>query len=372
MGDFRLRRLDAYKTGETSNGMQLNMPLPKTPSGLTYRWCPNAECSPRRFLFGDVREPAIAKNGAATRRDPHSNGTTCPYCGTDGDDQDFIDPVDIEAAKDQVAWAMQEDVKDYLHGLLKSFNTRVGRGGAGFLDVKMSVKASSNPPPRPFRQDLLRDLTCARCDRRYGVYAIGLFCPDCGARNVSVHFKREMELVARQVELAERHSGEHGEELAYRLLGNAHEDVPTALETYLKTLFRFAIQKRYPERRDELSSKKGLGNAFQNVERARKRFEMLALDPFEGFSETEIDVLRLHIEKRHVVGHNLGLVDEHYAEYAQEEGPGQTVRILASEVSAFAELSRRVVAHVEEQLPELQPATAESAEQIDDEEPPNR
>jgi len=43
-----------------------------------------------------------------------------------------------------------------------------------------------------------------------------LYCPDCGAPNVRLHFTREAELVRAQVDLAD---GVDGDELAYRLLG---------------------------------------------------------------------------------------------------------------------------------------------------------
>ena len=32
---------------------------------------------------------------------------------------------------------------------------------------------------------------CDHCGRDYGVFAIGLFCPDCGAPNLRLHFARE-------------------------------------------------------------------------------------------------------------------------------------------------------------------------------------
>lgn len=59
------------------------------------------------------------------------------------------------------------------------------------------------------------------------MFAIALFCPDCGAPNLALHFARETELVGQQVDLAE---SQDRQELAYRLLGNAHEDVLTAFE----------------------------------------------------------------------------------------------------------------------------------------------
>ena len=45
--------------------------------------------------------------------------------------------------------------------------------------------------------------------------AIGLFCPDCGAANLHLHFARETALVAQQIEVAQAIESELGSELSY-------------------------------------------------------------------------------------------------------------------------------------------------------------
>lgn len=160
-----------------------------------------------------------------------------------------------------------------------------------------------------------------------------------------VHFRRECELIEQQIELARQ---AQSPELSFRLLGNAHEDVVTALETYLKTVYRYLVKKQLDEKEaTRLTSAKSIGNAFQNIGRAREKFEPLQIDPFEALDEGDLAYLRLNIEKRHVLGHNLGLADEKYAEVASTEQPGQTVVLLADEVSRFAEAASRVVETLE-------------------------
>lgn len=121
--------------------------------------------------------------------------------------------------------------------MARDFNRSMPRGG--FISMRMDVRERPRAQPTAWREDLLRDLVCDQCARRYGVYAIAVFCPDCAAPNLGTHFKREVELVTKQVELAGDVREERDRELAYRLLGNAHEDVLTAFETYLKTTHRW-------------------------------------------------------------------------------------------------------------------------------------
>jgi len=174
---------------------------------------------------------------------------------------------------------------------------------------------------------------------------------------VHVHFAREISLVERQVELS-RHAAEEGEgELAFRLLGNAHEDVMTALETYLRTTFLFLCKRRLADRElNVLTARARNGNPFQSISRARELFARLSLDPFKVLSDQELAFLDRLIQKRHVIGHNLGLADEKYLRSTGDGVEGQNVRLLGDEVVRFAKASFQVVVEgIEEVATEFLP-----------------
>lgn len=210
------------------------------------------------------------------------------------EDAVFLSPRDREAAFDQVRWAAAQGISDALGNMMETmardFN-RQSRGG--MISMRMDVKRGApTPKPRPYREDMLRVLTCDVCARRYGVYAVGLFCPDCGATNVTVHFAREVQLVRDQAALSRVVADDGQVELAFRLLGNAHEDVLTAFETYLKTLYRYLVTKRTPAEAPTLCSKKVIGNAFQNIERGRSLYASLSIDPYADCNAEDMQPLR--------------------------------------------------------------------------------
>ena len=352
---FQFKRLKKWQQGGDDQNMELAIPLPKSLSGLVLRWCPNTQCQPRRFQLGDRagdEPPQIDRR--AVRRLPGSPGCTCPYCGTDENDESFVAPEDIDAAKADVTWAAGEDLGDWAEQMAKDFNREVG-GGNNILGISMSVSRSRRPRPRPWRQDLLRAMECHRCSRLYGVYAIGFFCPDCGTANLANHFRREFALVVAQLDIAEGIESEGDKELAYRLLGNAHEDVVTAFETYLKSGFGFVSRKRLSA--DALASLKAelKGNPFQNLDRTGRLFQHLEIDPFKGLTVEDRRTLTLNFEKRHIIGHNLGMADERYAEVVENAPIGETVSLLADEIERFAGLCVRVVSEVESGCPEFHP-----------------
>lgn len=350
MSNFRFRRLERRRTGGTRDQMQLSYPLPRSPSGKAYQYSPNPDAAPRLFLIGDAPEPRTVaeEHRLVIRREPGPGQTVCPYSGHLADDDEYIHFADIEAIKEQVEWEAVADVEDHFADMAKNFNRRQPRGG--LISMKMDFKPSRRPKPLVIREDLLRELSCDVCAREYAVYAIALFCPDCGAPNYAQHFRREVELVREQVALADAQDEAGRHETAYRLMGNAHEDVLTAFETAMKTIYRHLVRERLPDRAEELLGKKAIGNAFQNMRRGRARFEELGIAPFAILSEEDRELLRLNIEKRHVIGHNLGIADEHYVELTQSDQPGETVGLIGGEIEHFAALCLQVVLELEKTL----------------------
>ena len=318
--------------------MELSFPLPRTPEGRVYRYSPNAQAHPRHFVLGEVESSFVANEDAKPQMKlvPHSPQTVCPYSGVVAEDGQFNHPEDIEAAFNLMKHAVFADAEESLGDLVKGLSRNSSRNR--FLKIETKTSRVARPRPRFSRLDLIRELVCDHCGRDYGVFAIGLFCPDCGAPNLSLHFGREVELVRAQVKIAESQRSEH-QELAYRLLGNAHEDVLTALEATLKTVYIFgAITRSLSE-----VPAKPIKTDFQNIDAARQRFLELNIALFTNLNDKELATLKLNIQKRHIIGHNLGVMDTKFAEHAVDARIGETIQIVAEDILKFAEISQRVV-----------------------------
>ncbi|WP_317054352.1 hypothetical protein [Roseovarius rhodophyticola] len=337
---MKMKNLKRFQTGGTRSKMQLSIPLPQTPEGRVYRFSPNEDAHPRHFVLGEQVADSAAEESKRERmmHEPGSSKTICPYSGVVGNDDEFTHPKDKEAAIKIVKHAAMQDAQDAVSDMLKGV-ARKSRGGITYKPGSRTRR----PRPQFGRRDLMRLLVCDCCGRDYGVYAIALYCPDCGAPNVSLHFSREVELVGRQVSIAEG-LGEEQAELAYRLLGNAHEDVLTAFEAAQKVVYSHKVSLD-PSR---AAPTKAIRNDFQNVEKAQKRYAEFNIDPFNGLSDAEREALELNIQKRHVIGHNLGVVDAKFAENARNTRLGETVELLGSEIREFARLCQIVVAALDD------------------------
>jgi hypothetical protein len=134
-------------------------------------------------------------------------------------------------------------------------------------------------------------------------------------------------------------------------LGNAHEDVVTAFETYQKTVYKFMVRKVFSQETvEKMISKGSIGNRFQNIGRAKELYKNISFDPFSVLIPDEVELMKLNNEKRHVIGHNLSMADEAYSETKETEKPGITVQILADEISEFAKTAKKVILELEQQI----------------------
>lgn len=318
--------------------MKLGYSAPRTPRGRIYRLSPNAHAHPQHFLLGDVVADIQLTDPLRVRmkHSPRTKSTVCPYSGIVAEDDAYVHPEDVNASVEMVKHDFVQDAHDAIAEMLQDAFSSSSSSNSLIKITTSSKPKGLQPKPRFFRNDLMRELVCDHCGRDYGVFAIGLFCPDCGAPNLRLHFLRETELVGAQVGLAEE-MDESQEELAFRLMGNAHEDVLTAFEATLKTVYLYGKNAT-----NTIPSPK-VGNDFQNVDRATKRFAELGLNPFENLSDFELDALRLNIQKRHIVGHNLGVVDDKFAAIATDAKVGETVNLVGVDIRQFACISQKVV-----------------------------
>jgi hypothetical protein len=244
----------------------------------------------------------------------------------------------IVAAIKSVAHAAIQDMRGAFSDMLAG----VARGSKA-LTCKPGSRASK--PRACFgRRDLMRLLVCDCCGRDYGVFAIALFCPDCGAPNLALHFAREAELVGQQIDLAEL-SGKERQELAYRHLGNAHEDVVTAFEATLKVAYARMVRGRPAGS----APVKHVGNDFQSIEKGRRRFEDFSFDPFAELDTEEFAALSLNIQ-RYLIGHSLGVVDAKFAQHASEAKLGETVELVAADIRSLAGLCGKVIRRIDDLL----------------------
>ena len=70
----------------------------------------------------------------------------------------------------------------------------------------------------------------------------------------------------------------------------------------------------------------------------------------EVLDEDDLKFLRLNIEKRHVIGHNLSMADESYIKNNQSELEGETVHLMAEDIHRFVKIAELAIKRLDCEL----------------------
>lgn len=299
-------------------GTKFNITFPKDEHGLIGRECPLAECESYFKL-----QPGTGLKG-------EDLPCHCPYCGHKDSSNKFFTKAQIEYANsivmNQVTGAVLKDLKAL------EFDHRPSGGfGIGF-----SMKVTGQPTAiRHYReQQLETDLVCESCTLHYTIYGVFGFCPDCGVHNSIQILKKNMELVEKMLDLAEKQEAA----VAQTLIENA-------LENCISSFDGFGRESCRLKSATAVSPSKAAVIRFQNIGAARQKMqEQFGVDIAGGLNEAEWATVRRGFQKRHLLAHKMGVVDEEYLVATNDSSTsiGRKITVQSDEVRDLAASLKKI------------------------------
>jgi len=292
-------------TFEMSNlrnlGNQMMVSLALDEGGYLGRECPVESCLGyfKITLGTGLKEPAPCH---------------CPYCGHSGEQNNFF----TREQNEYLSSVVMQKISGALHKDLKSLEFEHKPKGMFGIGFSLKVKNSPPPPIRYYREKQLEtEVTCGRCTLRYAIYGAFGWCPDCGQHNSLQILGKNLDLAKKALALAASAEAEMTE----YLIGGALENVVSAFDGFGR----------------EICLQKGEDIRFQNLTGARRRVqEAFEFDFAEGLSSAEWEAVCRVFQKRHVLAHKMGVIDEEYVRRSKDPGAivGRKVRVSPEEVVA--------------------------------------
>jgi ribosomal protein L44E len=287
---------------------QMSVPIPPDEEGYLGRECPNAEC----LGYFKVK-PGTGIEGVHL--------CYCPYCGHSGSHNVFWTQEQLEYAKSvalhQITGALLKDLK------AMEFDT----GSRGMLRISMKVEGRPHPIHYYREKQLETAVTCSQCTLQYTVYGVFAYCPDCGMHNSLQILLDSLEVVKKLVHLADTVESQ----LKAQLVGDALENAVSAFDGFGREICRrHASSSSAPDKAENVS--------FQNLETARRNVRTLfGMDLAAGVEVTEWSQAYVCFQKRHLLAHSMGVVDDKYLKDTQDQTAikGRKVVITPDEVIAL-------------------------------------
>jgi len=292
-------------------GSQFSISITPDEEGFIGRECPATGCESYFKI-----QPGTGLSGADLQ-------CHCPYCGHEDAPDKFFTQAQIEYAKSivisQVTGALLMDLKTL------EFNHRPS-GGFG-IGISMKVSGQQTPVRHYREKQLETEVVCDKCTLRYMIYGVFGFCPDCGTHNSLQILKKNLELVDKMLVVGELQEQSVGQVL----IENALEDCVSSFDGFGRETCRvFSSIAATPEKAAEIR--------FQNIATTRQRVrEQFNVDFASGLSDSEYALVIRCFQKRHLLAHKMGVVDEEYIQVTNDNTSvvGRKSQVDSSEVRAL-------------------------------------
>jgi hypothetical protein len=292
----------SFNTNNLDNlGNQFSISISADEDGYLGRECPIEEC------LGYFKiTPGTGIKGPAPCH--------CPYCGHSGDSSTFTTHEQIEYAKSVVL----RQVTDALYKDMKSMEFDHKPAGGFGIGISMKVTRGTRHPIQYYREkELETHVICDICTLRYSIYGVFGWCPDCGTHNSIQILTKNLELAKKELALAQPTDIE----LSDYLIGDALENVVSAFDGFGR----------------EVCLRKGADIRFQNLSAARNRVQdSFGFDFADVLASQEWNNACQIFQKRHLLAHKMGVIDDDYISRANDPGAiaGRKIRVDYDEVNS--------------------------------------
>ncbi|MCP9804291.1 hypothetical protein KBY75_12000 [Cyanobium sp. T1G-Tous] len=244
---------------------------------------------------------------------PDFSDCYCPYCRHLGPQDHFWTKQQIEYAQSVAINKVSGDLLD----MMKKMEAKPKRNQ--FISIGISVKGKPTPIAYYSELELEEKIECKNCALQYAIYGAFGYCPDCAEHNSQQIVEGNFGLVLKILDLAKSASPE----VNSKLIENGLEDCISAFDGFA----RERCSEEYPKL------------SFQNIVVAKEKLDKFGIDIVDGLSGSEWDFVVAQFQKRHLLAHKMGVVDE---EYIKKTGchPAQLgKKVLITEVDVMSLIS---------------------------------
>lgn len=318
-------------------GMRVSIDIPLDEKGCIDRRCPSPECGKHfKVVFDDWRDKVPDERAF------------CPYCRFETDPQDcntedqqeHIRAIGLAHVQGIIDKAMRSDARR--HNLRERSRPR-----RGLIDISMTM--DFKPGPRPvivplaIAEALRQDFTCEACACRWSSLGSSFFCPACGHNSAAVMFDRTIATVRHVIaHLPGVMGGFSDTDAAEDAIRQIMEDQLGRLVGAFERLAEALAESVPPAKR---ASKQG--NVFQRIDDASRWWRDSVGSGYDSWLDSaELVRLRVLYQRRHLLVHRQGIVDQSYLDRSGDRAYQLSQRIVVrtDDVSELAGLLEKLAA----------------------------
>ena len=305
------------------DGRQVSVPIETDEKGYVDKECPATNCE---FQFKIKQEDwtNICRDEAVW----------CPMCGHSAPAKSWYTKSQVAHAERQARTYIKSRIDGAMRADARAFNSR--QPGNSFISMSMKVGGaphfSLHEIPAAASEAMQLEIACEKCSCRFAVIGSAYFCPSCGHNSVDRVFEdslRKIRAKKDNIDLVRN---------AIAALGKRDEAELTCrsmIESCLSdgvTAFQKCCEGLYASTNPAVAAPM---NAFQRLSQGRDlwkaRVGIAYSDILKG---PEMARLKMLFQKRHILAHSDGIVDQRYVNESGDRGykVGQRIAVTTSDV----------------------------------------
>lgn len=303
--------------------------------GYLDRECPAENCRLEFKVDGDDWSSPIFAETAVF----------CPQCRHEAPSNQWYTTEQIEHAKQMAVNVARNAISDALEDTARTFNRTQSRTGMVRMSMKYNRRAKHPVDvPTPVADALTLRLACDACRARFAVVGTAFFCPACGKNLVERVFDDAMKKIRAKIdarsaiEAAVTASlGKDEAALVVRsLVEGGLQDAVTAFQSFAAEYYR----TRFP------TAASPPKNVFQRLTDGSQLWALRNGRGYDAWLDaSELARLNVIFQRRHLLAHRDGKVDEEYL--AKTADPAyrvdQRLVVIAADVAEAVSLVEKLV-----------------------------
>lgn len=315
------------------------VPINADIEGYLEKECPVDECKYQFKVYGEDWENIF-----------RDEAVSCPMCGHQSPADQYWTTEQIERAKQQAFEHIRSRIDQALVSGAQDFNRRQPRDG--FIKLSLSVRGA-----RPHHvvipilagAELELKRQCEKCNARYAVIGSGFFCPSCGYNSAEHTFEdslRKVEAKIKNLEVIRKAVAEFNKDEAEvtcrSLVESGLSDCVVAFQRVCEVLYN-----RQP------GAKSFSPNVFQRIDEGSKLWRVEFGAGYEDWlSAQQLNRLKLLFQRRHLLAHSEGIVDQKYIERSGDPNykMGQRIVVQPDDVLELAGLIKILVKKIKQNI----------------------
>ena len=318
----------------------VSIPIETDEKGYIDKQCPSEKCN---FIFKVYQDDwsNICKDEAIW----------CPFCRHQAPAENWYTIEQDEQGKSEALSMLQGKIHNAILSDAQKLNRKQSKNG--FISISMNInggKRKTQPIPIKAAEQMQLEITCEECNTRFAVIGSAYFCPACGHNSVLRTFNDSVRKI--KVKL------DNNDVVKKSLIDSVGKD---EAEIFCRSLIEsclidgvVAFQK-YCEG-NYVKYKKTPFNVFQRLEQGSNLWkELVGYSYSDWLHIEELNSLNILFQKRHILSHNEGIVDDKYLKNSNDTTYiiGQRIVISRNDIIALIEYIERLAKSIDDLLSKL-------------------